>query len=80
MGTLVLLHIVFASEGFVTGWAVDILLARVLLAVTRGVAGGGEGVVAVEARGMRARVFLFDCFGVGWGRSRGTWGRFTGRC
>lgn len=38
MRALVLLHVVFAREGFVAGWAKDVLLACVLFAVARGVA------------------------------------------
>lgn len=59
MGTLVLLHIVFPGEGFAAGRAVDVFLARVFLAVTGGVAGGGEGVGALVFLGVRAGIFLF---------------------
>ena len=75
MRALVLLHVVFAREGFIARRAVDVLLTRVLLAVAGGVAGGGEGVVAADSDGVRAGVFLLcDFGGVGiWGCG-GDWG------
>ena len=58
MGTLVLLHVVFARKGLVACRAVDVLLACMLFPMSRGVARGGKGVEAAKARGMRTRVFL----------------------
>ena len=79
VGALVLLHVVLAGEGLVAGGAVDVLLARVFLAVPGGVARGGEGVGAADAGRVRARVFLLADLrrvGVGW-RCRGR-GRVVG--
>jgi len=68
---LVLLHVVFAREGFVAGWAMYVLLAGVLLAVARRVAGGGESVRAGVAHGVRARVLFFGGLGGGGRGGRG---------
>ena len=70
MGALVLLHVVFAGEGFLAGGAEDVFLARVFLAVAGGVAGGGEGVGAVVADGVGAGVFFLRGWGFG-GRGGG---------
>lgn len=70
VGALVLLHVVFAGEGFVAGRAQDVLLPRVLLAVAGGVARGGEGVATRVPRGVRAGVFFLDRL-----RGRGRGGR-----
>lgn len=78
MGALVLLHIVFAGEGFMAGGAEDIFLARVFLAMASGVARGGEGIAASVAGSMRARILLLHGFGGGVGRSGGG-GRGGGR-
>lgn len=63
MGPFVLLHVVFARKGFVAGGAEDVLFARMLLAMTSGVAGRGEGVATRIAGGMRTGVFFLDRFG-----------------
>lgn len=65
MRALVLLHVIFACEGFVAGWTMYVLLASVLLAVARRVAGGGEGVRAGVAHGVRARVLFLNELGGG---------------
>ena len=62
MCALVLLHIIFPCEGFVTGRAMDVFLASVFLAVARGVAGGGECVGAGISCRVRAWVFLLGSF------------------
>ena len=59
VGSLMLLHVVFAGEGLVTCRADHRFLSRVFLAVASSVAGSGECVGAAEATGMRAREFLF---------------------
>ena len=78
MSALVLFHVIFSGEGFVAGGAVDVLFARVLFAVAGGVTGGGEGVGAGEACGVRTGIFLFRRWGfvgggcgVGGGRDGG---------
>lgn len=60
MGALVLLHVVFACEGFLARGAEDVFLARMFFAVPGGVAGGGECVGAVVADGVGAGVFFLD--------------------
>lgn len=59
VGAFVLLHVVLASECFAAGRTLDVLFARVLLAMAGSVTGSGEGVAAMECCGMGARVFLF---------------------
>lgn len=59
VGTLMLLHVVFAGEGLVAGWANHRFFSRVFFAVAGSVAGSSEGVGATEASGVRAREFLF---------------------
>ena len=59
MGALVLLHVVFASEGFPACRTLDVLFAGMLLAMAGSVTRSGEGVAAMECCGVRARVFLF---------------------
>lgn len=71
VGALVLLHVVFAREGFVAGGAGDVFFARVLFAVAGGVAGGGEGVGAGVAVRVRAGVLFLDGFRRGGGGGRG---------
>ena len=65
MGPFVLLHVVFAGEGFVAVGADDVFLPGMLFAVAGGVAGGGKFVGAIVQFGVGARVFLSDRQGVG---------------
>ena len=58
MGTLMLFHIVFSRKGFPARGALDILLARMFLAMASGMAGCGEGVGAVVCLGVRAWIFF----------------------
>lgn len=63
MGAFVLLHVVFARKGFVAGGAKDVLFACMLLAMTGGVAGRGEGVATRIAGGVGTGVFFLNGFG-----------------
>lgn len=60
-----LLHVVFARKGFVAGGTEDVFFARVLLAMTSGVARRGEGIATRIAGGVWTGVFLLGRFG-GW--------------
>lgn len=77
MGSLMLLHVIFARKRFVAGGTEDVFLARMLLPMTSGMTRRGKGVTAGVASGVGTRVFLFDRFGrgVGWSRRRGRGGR-----
>ncbi len=59
VSALMLFHIVLPREGLAAVWTEDVLFAGVFLAVARGVTGRGEGVGAVEALSVRARVLVF---------------------
>jgi len=48
VGATMLLHVILAGEGLVALGTEGVLLARVLLGVSRRMAGSGEEIVAVE--------------------------------
>lgn len=58
MCSLVLLHVVLARKGLITSRTVDILLPRMFLPMTRGVARSSEGVPTSVSRGVGAGIFL----------------------
>lgn len=53
-----LFHVVFSRESFIASRAKDVFLSGMFFPMARGVAGGGEGVGAGVALGVRARVFF----------------------
>lgn len=71
MRALVLLHVVLPRERLMTGRADDGFLTRVFFAMAGCVTGGGEGVGAGEAGGVRAREFFLGSFWVGGGGTAG---------
>lgn len=58
MGALVLFHVILSGEGFVACRAQYVFLSGVFLAVAGCVAGGSEGVGAIEAAGVGTGVLL----------------------
>lgn len=67
MCSLVLLHVVLARKGLITSRTVDILLSRMFLPMTRGVARSSEGVPTSISRGVGARIFLLRWLASGGG-------------
>ena len=64
MRLAVLLHVVFAGEILAAVWTDGRFLARVLLCVTRCVAGRGEGIGAIVLFCERAWVLALFCSGI----------------
>lgn len=58
MCSLMLFHVVLSGEGFVADGAVNTLFPCMLLAVTSGMAGCGEGSAAVVRLCVRARILV----------------------
>ena len=58
MRSLMLLHVILASECLSTSGTRYILLASMLLSMTGGVTGGGEGIFASSSLGVRTGILL----------------------